>query len=293
MRQASCLRIIRSRSTAPLKAPPQARWSKSSRRTAVRRSSAGHRRRARSVLASGRPSSTRGSRPGFELCGRDARAKPSGCASRQRFNSRRARLDDTGSSSVWLRAQFWHRTVTIERYRPRDREWQVFRTVLLTTQNAPGQIVWTSGEFTARLPEGTALSRPARIRGPTLLHLGHEPRAAHRGLRVRRPTPLARLDEPLATGTRARKVRTSISAAALRAVPSEPARALALATASGRGENLDRQWLVDGSLIPHNRTSPPAYINSGMGARLIIRPWGRTSRDREDAAPRANAGCLS
>ena len=139
-----------------------------------------------------------------------------------------------------------------------------------------------------------AESRPARIRGPTLLHLGHEPRAAHRGLRVRRPTPLARLDEPLATGTRARKVRTSISAAALRAVPSEPARALALATASGRGENLDRQWLVDGSLIPHNRTSPPAYINSGMGARLIIRPnGGEPAAIREDAAPRANAGCLS
>jgi len=59
--------------------------------------------------------------------------------------------------SVVARAQFWHRKVTIERYRPRDREWQVFRTVLLTTQNAPGQIVWTSGEFTARLPEGTAL----------------------------------------------------------------------------------------------------------------------------------------
>jgi hypothetical protein len=59
--------------------------------------------------------------------------------------------------SVVAKAQFWHRRVTIERYHPRDREWQAFRTVLLTTQNAPGQIVWTSGEFTARLPEGTAL----------------------------------------------------------------------------------------------------------------------------------------
>jgi hypothetical protein len=79
--------------------------------------------------------------------------------------------------SVVARAQFWHRKVTIERYRARDRQWRTFRTVVLTSQNAPGQIVWTSGEFTARLPKGTLLravlpapqARPCYLAGTSLV----------------------------------------------------------------------------------------------------------------------------
>ena len=73
--------------------------------------------------------------------------------------------------SVVGRAQFWHRRVTIMRYHRRDREWRVFRTVLLTTQNAPGQIVWTSGEFSARFPQDTLLraTLPASQAAPCYL----------------------------------------------------------------------------------------------------------------------------
>lgn len=59
--------------------------------------------------------------------------------------------------SVVARAQFWRRYVAVERY-DRDRKaWRPFRRVVLTEQNAPGSIVWTSGEFTARTPRGTML----------------------------------------------------------------------------------------------------------------------------------------
>jgi hypothetical protein len=71
-------------------------------------------------------------------------------------------------TSVVARAQFWRKKVVIERYRAGERRWRPFRAVVLTTQRAPGQIVWTSGEFTARLPTGTRLraSLPASQAGP-------------------------------------------------------------------------------------------------------------------------------
>ncbi len=59
--------------------------------------------------------------------------------------------------SVVARAQFWHRKVHIQRFDRRLGTWKLFRSVLLTEQNAPGAWTWTSGEFTARLPKGTML----------------------------------------------------------------------------------------------------------------------------------------
>jgi hypothetical protein len=59
--------------------------------------------------------------------------------------------------SVVARAQFWHRKVQIQRFDRRLGTWKLFRSVLLTEQNAPGAWTWTSGEFTARLPKGTML----------------------------------------------------------------------------------------------------------------------------------------
>jgi hypothetical protein len=57
--------------------------------------------------------------------------------------------------SVVARAQFWHRKVVIERLR--RGAWSRFRTVVLAKQTAPGEFVWTSGEFRARLERGTML----------------------------------------------------------------------------------------------------------------------------------------
>ena len=59
--------------------------------------------------------------------------------------------------SVVARAQFWRRYVAVERYDRRRKAWRPFKRVVLTEQNAPGSIVWTSGEFTARTPPGTKL----------------------------------------------------------------------------------------------------------------------------------------
>lgn len=59
--------------------------------------------------------------------------------------------------SVVARAQFWRRSVHIERLNRRHGAWETYRTVVLTEQNAPGVWVWTSGEFSARLPLGTSL----------------------------------------------------------------------------------------------------------------------------------------
>ena len=59
--------------------------------------------------------------------------------------------------SVVARAQFWRRKVTIQRFDRRLGTWKLYRSVVLTEQDAPGTFVWTSGEFTARLPKGTML----------------------------------------------------------------------------------------------------------------------------------------
>ncbi len=59
--------------------------------------------------------------------------------------------------SVLARAQFWRRYVAVERYDRRRNAWRPLKRVVLTEQNAPGSIVWTSGEFTARTPSGTML----------------------------------------------------------------------------------------------------------------------------------------
>jgi hypothetical protein len=59
--------------------------------------------------------------------------------------------------SVVARAQFWRKKVVIERLNRERGVWRHFRSVVLTSQQAPGQFVWTSGEFTARLPRGTML----------------------------------------------------------------------------------------------------------------------------------------
>ena len=61
--------------------------------------------------------------------------------------------------SVVARAQFWRRKMTIQRFDRRLGRWELYRSVVLSEQNqAPGStFVWTSGEFTARLPSGTLL----------------------------------------------------------------------------------------------------------------------------------------
>lgn len=59
--------------------------------------------------------------------------------------------------SVVARAQFWRKRVVIERLNRARGAWETYRTILLTQQDAPGEFVWTSGEFTARLPRGTLL----------------------------------------------------------------------------------------------------------------------------------------
>lgn len=73
--------------------------------------------------------------------------------------------------SVVARAQFWRRKVTIQRFDRRLGRWDRYRSVVLTEQNAPGSFVWTSGEFTARLPRGTLLRAvlPASQAGPCYL----------------------------------------------------------------------------------------------------------------------------
>jgi hypothetical protein len=59
--------------------------------------------------------------------------------------------------SVVARAQFWRKRVVIERLNRQRGAWVRYRSVVLTTQEAPGEFVWTSGQFTARLPRGTLL----------------------------------------------------------------------------------------------------------------------------------------
>jgi hypothetical protein len=73
--------------------------------------------------------------------------------------------------SVVARAQFWKRKVTIQRFDRRLGRWAPFRSVVLTDQEAAGTLVWTSGEFTARLPRGTRLRAvlPASQAGPCYL----------------------------------------------------------------------------------------------------------------------------
>jgi hypothetical protein len=70
--------------------------------------------------------------------------------------------------SVVARAQFWRKKVTIQRFDRRLGRWDRFRSVVLTEQASPGSVVWTSGEFTARLPRGTMLRAvfPAAQAGP-------------------------------------------------------------------------------------------------------------------------------
>lgn len=78
--------------------------------------------------------------------------------------------------SVVAKAQFWKRKVTIQRFDRRLGRWVAFRSVVLTEQDAPGAFVWTSAEFTARLPKGTMLravfpasqARPCYLSGTSL-----------------------------------------------------------------------------------------------------------------------------
>lgn len=71
--------------------------------------------------------------------------------------------------SIVGRAQFWRRMVVIERLHRRS--WERYRTVVLTEQEAPGEFVWTSAEFRARLPRGTMLRAvlPQSQAGPCYL----------------------------------------------------------------------------------------------------------------------------
>ena len=73
--------------------------------------------------------------------------------------------------SVVARAQFWRKRVVIERLNRARGAWETYRTILLTQQEAPGEFVWTSGEFTARLPRGTLLRAflPQSQAGPCYL----------------------------------------------------------------------------------------------------------------------------
>jgi hypothetical protein len=73
--------------------------------------------------------------------------------------------------AVVARAQFWLRTVVVERLNRQRGTWGPYRSVVLTTQEAPGEFVWTSGEFTARLPKGTSLRArlPQSQAGPCYL----------------------------------------------------------------------------------------------------------------------------
>lgn len=73
--------------------------------------------------------------------------------------------------SVVARAQFWRRYVVVERYDARRGRWQPYRRVVLTEQNAPGSVVWTSGEVLVRVPRDTLLRAvlPASQAGPCYL----------------------------------------------------------------------------------------------------------------------------
>ena len=73
--------------------------------------------------------------------------------------------------SVVARAQFWRRNVTIQRFDRRLGRWDRYRSVILTEQRAAGSWVWTSGQFTARLPRGSMLRAvlPASQAGPCYL----------------------------------------------------------------------------------------------------------------------------
>ena len=73
--------------------------------------------------------------------------------------------------SVVARAQFWRRSVVIERLDRQRGTWRAYRKVVLTNQEAPGEFVWTSGEFQARLPRGTMLRAllPQSQAGPCYL----------------------------------------------------------------------------------------------------------------------------
>lgn len=73
--------------------------------------------------------------------------------------------------SVVARAQFWRKSVRIERLERPPGTWRPYRSVRLTTQHSPGTWVWTSGEFTARVPSGTLLRAvlPQAQAGPCYL----------------------------------------------------------------------------------------------------------------------------
>ena len=73
--------------------------------------------------------------------------------------------------SVVARAQFWRKRIVVERFDARRSQWRRYRLVVLTKQNAPGEFVWTSGEFSARVPKGTLRRAvlPANQAGPCYL----------------------------------------------------------------------------------------------------------------------------
>jgi len=73
--------------------------------------------------------------------------------------------------AVVARAQFWRRTIVIERLDRRRGVWRRYRSVVLTDQHAPGEFAWTEGEFTARLPRGSLLRAflPQSQAGPCYL----------------------------------------------------------------------------------------------------------------------------
>lgn len=72
--------------------------------------------------------------------------------------------------SVVAQAQFWRKRVLIQRFDRLLGKWQAYRSVVLTDQDGPG-LIWTSGEFTARVPKGSLLRAvlPASQAGPCYL----------------------------------------------------------------------------------------------------------------------------
>jgi hypothetical protein len=79
--------------------------------------------------------------------------------------------------SVVAKQQFWRKKVQIQRFDRRLGRWRAYKSVALTEQNAAGVFIWTSGEFTARLPKGTMLravlpaaqARPCYLSGTSLV----------------------------------------------------------------------------------------------------------------------------